>query len=340
MSEDIGYINARIRGMKSNLLTPDKYEEILNKDNLSEFVESLKDTPYRDFLPPPYPQPSLKEILDGINSEVINSFNKIIKFSEGKAGKLISFVLQRFILANIRAIIRGKIKRVPEEEIKEALLPIYPLDSFKIEELLKKETAFDVIKLIITWRISLPFSLKRDILKRIKEEKLKEVEYEMEKSFFENVLKELGASKDDKIIEHVLRSWIDIRNIIGSLLLLKYNIKPYGKIEYLKGGYVSEKFLKKLSECENISEGLNVISSTFYKKIFIDGVDISIFERRFEESLTNWAIQGFIKEVLSIYVPVAYIFSKYNELVNLRIIVYGIDQNISPFEIKKYIFVK
>ena len=340
MSEDIGYINARIRGMKSLLLTPDKYEEILNKNNLSEFVESLKDTPYRDFLPPSYPEPSLEEILDGINSEVINSFNKIIKFSEGKAGELISFVLQRFLLANIRAIIRGKIKRIPEEEIKEALLPIYPLDASKIEELLKKESAFDVMKLIITWKISLPFSLKRDTLKMIREEKLKEVEYEIEKSYFENTLKKLGTSQDDRIIEHVLRSWIDIRNIIGSLLLLKYNIKPSGKIMYLKGGYVPQKFLKKLSECENISEGLNVISLTFYRKIFSDGVDISIFERRFEESLTNWAIQGFIKDPLSIYVPVAYIFSKYNELVNLRIIVYAIDQNISPFEIKKYIFVK
>ncbi|MEO0276434.1 MAG: V-type ATPase subunit, partial [candidate division WOR-3 bacterium] len=172
------------------------------------------------------------------------------------------------------------------------------------------------------------------------EEKLKEIEYEIEKSYFENVLKELGNSPDDKIIEHVLKSWIDIRNIIGSLLLLKYNIKPYGKIEYLKGGYVSERLLKKLSECENISEGLKVISLTSYKKIFSDGIDISIFERRFEESLTNWAIQGFIKDPLSIYVPVAYIFSKYNELVNLRIIAYGIDQNISPFEIKRYIFVK
>ncbi len=340
MSEDIGYINARLRGMKSALLTPDKYEEILSKNTLSEFIESLKDTPYRDFLPPSYPEPSLKEVLDGINSEVINSFNKIIKFSEGKAGKLISFVLQRFTLANIRAIIRGKIKKIQKEEIKEALLPIYPLDMPKIEELLKKETAFDVIKLIITWRISLPFPLRREILKMIKEEKLKEIEYEIEKSYFENVLKELGNSPDDKIIEHVLKSWIDIRNIIGSLLLLKYNIKPYGKIEYLKGGYVSERLLKKLSECENISEGLKVISLTSYKKIFSDGIDISIFERRFEESLTNWAIQGFIKDPLSIYVPVAYIFSKYNELVNLRIIAYGIDQNISPFEIKRYIFVK
>lgn len=340
MSEDIGYINARLRGMKSFLLTPDKYEEILNKNTLSEFVDSLKDTPYRDFLPPSYPEPSLKEVLDGINSEAINSFNKIIKFSEGKAGKLISFVLQRFTLANIRAIIRGKMKRIPEEEIKEALLPIYPLDAPKIDELLKKESAFDVMKLIITWRISLPFPLTRNILKMLKEEKLKEVEYEIEKSFFENVLKEIGYSWDDKIIEHVLKSWIDIRNIIGSLLLLKYNIRPSGKIEYLKGGYVSERILKKLSECENLSDGLNILSSTRYKKIFGDGVDISIFERRFEESLTNWAIQGFIKDPLSIYVPVAYIFSKYNELVNLRIIVYGIDQNISPFEIKKYIFIK
>jgi len=340
MSSDIGYINARIRGMKSFLLKEEKYEEILSKNNISEFIECLKDTPYKDFLPPPYPEPSLKEVIDGINKEAMSSFNKIIKFSGGKVKELLSIIFQRFILANIRAIIRGKIRKIPEDEIKESLLPIYPFDIPKIEELLKKENAYDVIRQIITWRISLPFILTRKIIKLIREEKLKEIEYEIEKSYFEIFLNKLGNSENDLIIKHILKTWIDMRNIIGSLLLLKYNIKPFGKIDYLEGGYVSFRILKKISLCENLDEALKIVSLTPYKKIFSDGVDITLFERRFEESLTSWAIEGFLKDPLSISVPCAYIFSKYNELVNLRIIVYGVDQKISPIEIKKYLFIK
>ncbi len=121
--------------------------------------------------------------------------------------------------------------------------------------------------------------------------------------------------------------------------LLKYNSKPAGKIKYIEGGYLSDRILKRISEATNLEEGLKVISVTPYKKIFSNGkTDISSFEKRFEESLTAWALEGFIKDPLSIAVPVAYIFSKYNELINLRIIIYGIDQEIPPQEIKKYLF--
>lgn len=339
MPEDIGYINARIRGMKSHLLDNDKYEELLNKKKFSEFIESMKDTPYKDFLPPSYPEPSLKEIIEGVNAEVVNSLGKIMKFSSGAPGKLLSHVIQRFTLSNIRAIIRGKMKKIPEDEIMEALFPVYPLDMSKIEELLKRETAFEVAELLITWRIKLPFPVTREILKMIRNEDLSETEYYLEKGYFEGILSELGNSQDDRIILHVLKSWIDMRNIIGSLLLLKYNIKPAGKIKYIEGGYVGDRILKRLSETMNLEEGLKVISITPYRKIFSNGkTDISSFEKRFEESLTAWAIEGFIKDPLSIAVPVAYIFSKYNELVNLRIIIYGIDQEVSPLEIKKYLF--
>lgn len=339
MPEDIGYINARIRGMKSHLLDNDKYEELLNKKKFSEFIESMKDTPYKDFLPPSYPEPSLKEIIEGVNAEVVNSLGKIMKFSSGAPGKLLSHVIQRFTLSNIRAIIRGKMKKIPEDEIMEALFPVYPLDMSKIEELLKRETAFEVAELLITWRIKLPFPVTREILKMIRNEDLSETEYYLEKGYFEGILSELGNSQDDRIILHVLKSWIDMRNIIGSLLLLKYNIKPAGKIKYIESGYVGDRILKRLSETMNLEEGLKVISITPYRKIFSNGkTDISSFEKRFEESLTAWAIEGFIKDPLSIAVPVAYIFSKYNELVNLRIIIYGIDQEVSPLEIKKYLF--
>lgn len=340
MPEDIGYINARIRGMKSRLLSEEKYNELLSKKSFSEFVEGLKDTPYRDFLPPSYPEPSLKEILEGMNSEVIECINKIIKFAEGKKGDLLSYIFQRFTLANIRALIRGKIKRVPVEEIKEALLPIHPLDMPKIEELLKKENAFEIIQLLVTWRIKMPFSLTTEILKMIKEENLPEIEFYFEKEYFENIIRKLGNSPDDKTILHILKFWIDMRNIIGSLLLLKYNIKPAGKIKYLEGGYVDERILKKLSESENLEQGISILSITPYRKILSNRErDISALERRFEESLTLWAIKGFLKDPLSISLPIAYIFSKYNELVNLRIIVYGIDQEVPPSEIKKYLFI-
>lgn len=339
MSEDIGYINARIRGMKSYLLSENKYEELLNKRNFSEFVEGMKDTSYKDFLPPSYPEPSLKEILDGINKEVINCLNKIMKFSSGKPGNLISHILQRFTLSNIRAIIRGKMRKIPNDEIREALFPIYPLDMPKIEELLKKETAFEVAEMLITWRIELPFPITRYVLKMIRNEELSEAEYYLEKAYFENTLNELKNTTDDKIILHVLKSWIDMRNIIGSLLLLKYNIKPSGKIKYIEGGYTSDRILKELAESNDLEEGLKFISTTPYRKIFSEGkVDISSFEKRFEESLTAWSVKGFLKDPLSIALPVAYIFSKYNELINLRIIVYAIDQEIPPVEIKKYLF--
>ncbi len=339
MPEDIGYINARIRGMKSRLLREDKYAELLSKRKLSEFVESMKDTPYKDFLPPSYPEPSLQEIIEGVNAEALNSLGKIIKFSSGKSGRLLFSVLQRFTLSNIRAIIRGKMKKIPSDEIKESLFPIYPLDMPQIDELLRKETAFEVAELLITWRIKLPFPVTREILKVIRSEDLSETEYYLEKGYFEGTLNELGNSQDDRIILHVLKSWIDVRNIIGSLLLLKYNIKPAGKIKYIEGGYLSDRILKRISEATNLEEGLKVISVTPYKKIFSNGkTDISSFEKRFEESLTAWALEGFIKDPLSIAVPVAYIFSKYNELINLRIIIYGIDQEIPPQEIKKYLF--
>jgi V/A-type H+-transporting ATPase subunit C len=340
--EDLGFINARIRALKEKLLKRSDFEEFISSNDFYSFLESLSKTDYGRDLPPNIRDISLEDGISSLNSNFSRYINKIIGFSSGEPKLLLETVIAKFLVSNIRAIVRGKMRGMSREEIESAIFPIGELDYPKIKVLLEKEEASQVLELLLSMRITLPFSITSSLIRKVRENDIGFFENYIDKSYYEWAMKTVETGNGNKeVVRHLVKSWCDLKNIIGAALYLKYEIIPSSKLDPLPYGYLSYAQRKRIFNSQNLKEFSEVILSTPYREfaeLLSSPESITIFEKRFEESLTGWAIKGFLRDPLSIAIPIAFIMSKYNELINLRIIMLGKYHGVDPKEIRKEVF--
>lgn len=334
--DDFGYINARIRAKKEKLLKRQEIEELLQSENFEKFVENLQKTDYSRYIE--RWEFDLEKILKGINKNFSETIKNIMDFSSGYPKELLYILLSRFVVANIRAIIRGKMRNVNPEDIETALFPVLELDEPRLKALLSKEEPSEVLELLLSFRIPLPFVITSKLIKKVRERDIEFVENYLENSYYTYAFNKVKSGNGNKeFIRYMLNSWVDLKNITGVLLYLKYNISPLGKIELLPYGFLTDNQRKLLIKAQSLKEVSEILVGTKYgelAKLIAEG-DIIGFEKRFEEVLSLWAIKGFLRDPLLVAVPLAYIISKYNEVVNLRIIAFGKYHGLEAYEIRR-----
>ncbi len=124
MSADFGYINARIRGLKSRLLGPEFYATALADGSFDSFLAGLGQTGYGTDLEEARTQASGLPAVDrALARNFYNTTRSILGFSDGWPHDLIALLLRRYDLANIKAVARAKHAGRAPEDTASALLP-------------------------------------------------------------------------------------------------------------------------------------------------------------------------------------------------------------------------
>ena len=124
MSSDLGYINARVRGLKSQLLGPEFYNDALGATDFRAFTSSLSQSPYmRDLEEAGARYEGLGAVDAALATNFYRTTRSILTFSDGRAERLIAVLLLRYDLANLKAIARAKHAGREYEDVRNALLP-------------------------------------------------------------------------------------------------------------------------------------------------------------------------------------------------------------------------
>jgi V/A-type H+-transporting ATPase subunit C len=133
---DFPYINARVRAMRSRLLTPAQFEDMLAIPTLPALLQALASTPYAH---------DLQEALtrhDGIHAvdealarNLHRTTQSILEWADGEARDLILVMLVRWDVVNLRTIARGTHVGRSAEEIAEAFLPAGTLSEVVLREM-------------------------------------------------------------------------------------------------------------------------------------------------------------------------------------------------------------
>ena len=152
---DYGYVNARIRGMKSRLLDRRALEDMIFQPDLDSLITSLEKTPYKeDIIEAKVLYRGVLCIEYALRKNFTRTFRKILKFvKEGEAERYIRIFLHRWDVQNIKTILRGKNIHVTNEEILECLVPAGELDEVTLTELVRQPDVRAVIDLLATWGI-------------------------------------------------------------------------------------------------------------------------------------------------------------------------------------------
>jgi len=107
---EFAYVNARIRGMRSRLLDRSLLEQLINKPDLDSLIAELEKTAYRQELEKAGVLFSgITRIEVAIRKDLVRTFRTILNFIKGEdAEKLLTIILNRWDIQNIKTILRGK----------------------------------------------------------------------------------------------------------------------------------------------------------------------------------------------------------------------------------------
>lgn len=342
--EDYGYANARVRAMKSLLLSEDFYEHLMQIDDSNAILEALKKTPYKTEIEEvALLKTTTSEIIDeALKRNIAKTFNKVATFVAGEAGKLVKVLLARWDLHNLKTILRGKHISANENEIREGLIPAGELNEALLNELVRAIDVPGVVDLLATWGIPSARPLVENLPRYLARKELLTLEIPLDKFYYEQVSRQSrGNSLHARIVHDLIIMEIDVRNLVTLLRLqgvkfefkgekeeIEKQVKEQIEVLFVPGGKEIELTdFVSLAQKRDVEAILKHLRSSPYGAVLRSGIEryketnsLSILERKLEEYLAQKAISTYRKGPLCIGIIVGYLWMKFKEVVNLRII--------------------
>lgn len=136
MSADFGYINARVRGLKSRLLGGEFYAQAMGDSDFAAFQATLAQTDYMAELEEAQ---SRETGLVAVDQALARNFWRItrslLNFTDGWPHELVALLLLKYDLANVKSIVRAKHAGRSADDAREALLPAGRLKPAVLEQM-------------------------------------------------------------------------------------------------------------------------------------------------------------------------------------------------------------
>jgi V/A-type H+-transporting ATPase subunit C len=328
---DYGYINARMRGMKSRLLTHHALDDLILQPDLESLMTYLEGTPYReDIIEAKGKFSGILCIEYALRQNFIRTFRKIQNFvREEEAQVYIRIFLHRWDVQNIKTILRGKNIHATAEEIQSCLVPAGELDDATFSELLRQPDIRTTIDLLATWRIRYARPLTEAYPAFAKTRDLAALECALDRFYYADALLLVKApAYNNTLIRDILSLEIDVVNLRTVLRMVRDHVNPEDARRYLIGGgkeFDEEKLLRLLS-FTTIEDVVRELRETRYR--FLTDIPesvartqkISAIEKQLEKYLIRKGAGAFLLDPLSVASVIGYFWAKYNEITNIRII--------------------
>jgi len=328
---DWGYINARMRGMKSRLLDHHTLDTLILQPDLDSLIGELEKTSYRDdIIAAKGRYTDVPAIEHALRNNFVRTFQKVLDFAKKEeADHYITIFLHRWDVQNIKTILRGKNIHVTNEEILECIVPAGELDEATLTELVRQLDAKAVIDLLATWRISYARPLTTAFPEFVRTGDLGMLECALDRFYFQDALLAVSGKGSNKaMIRQVLAIEIDVVNIKTVLRMIRDHVEPEEATKFLIDGGLEfdARKLARLLTLPSVEDVVAALATTRYAFLSaipgaaLEAKKISVIEKELERYLVQQGTKSFLGDPLSVASLIGYFWAKYNEITNIRII--------------------
>ncbi|MHB1020394.1 MAG: ATP synthase A1 subunit C [Coriobacteriia bacterium] len=332
---EYGYTNARIRGMRSRLLRQQFFDELMTSADISGIISKLMQTEYGPDLETRILHGrTATQVDEALKDNMVRTFNRVLSFSNEEAIALVNTLLGRWDLFNIKTILRGKHIDLTEEEITDSLITVGQLSKIDTDELARQGDVRSVVDTLGTW--GLPFAVPlREVLPEYSESgDLSLLELSLDRYYYEWASKRLRGWRENKrLAGEFLAAQVDTMNLLTAIRLLNADLPPEESSRFfVPGGHVvTDELFLELSGMDDVDEVFDRIKKTPYGKpldraalLYMEKGSVSVFERALEDYLFHKAFEHSKADPLGIGLTISYLWTKANEITNLRIVVKGV----------------
>src|SRR5574341_1543217 len=190
---DYDYGNARLRVMKSRLLSTHDLEGLAEAGSLEGLIAALTKTVYEKSVEAALTRATGMQCIDeALRNDLVNSVGKIAGFYKESAGKMVSILLRTYDIHNLKVILRGLSKNVPAGDMLFLLLPIGELDTNVLRDLTQLNNPRAAIDLLASMGLSFTTPLL-NVRAEIPGAETFEMELALDKWYYEQAHKTLST---------------------------------------------------------------------------------------------------------------------------------------------------
>lgn len=346
------YGNTRVRAMRSRLLDPTDYDEMITAGSLDRVVAMLADTDYRPDVEAALVRArGLRRLDELTRTNLARSLRAVASFYEGEPRRHVDLLLGRWDLRNLRSLLR--LPDVPREspDLSGLLVPAGRLDEAALTELAAQPDISTLVDLLVVWGIPSPqttIALTRARATYVAEGDVSVVESALDKAFAEEMRSVLGEENTGPAT--TLRAEIDVRNLETALRLRSARLdrEPGWRdviVEYVPGGMIRPGVWAQVSMTDSAGSVAELLTSRRLPAEW-DAVmrswaahgDLMRLREDLQRATTTAAVSRFVTgDALGFDIPLAFVFAKEAEVRNLRLIGRGIAHGIPIDEVEAHL---
>lgn len=332
------YGNARIRAMKSRLLSRQELGALAEVGTVTGLLNALTKTAYRTSIEAALVQlTGLAALNKALQLEWVQTVGCIGRFFTDEAAKQVKLLLRRYDVDNVKAVLRGVSQHISADEIVVQTLPVGTLAAADLSALARAEGVRAVVDLLATWRNPLAAPLLVLQTKRPFTD-LFEMELVLEQWYY---ARETAVSAPPFLL-YSLQLEADITNLLTLLRqvgspeakdLLNQRFGASTLTPLLVGpGKISFQLLNQAASQPTFGQAIAALAGTPYHAVLTHALPIYTATHRltvFELALTRYRLQQaaswVVRDPLGIGVVAGYLVLKTAEIANLRRIAQGIE---------------
>ena len=220
------YTCTRFRVRKTTLIQPDEYLRLLEM-SLPGIANALINRGYgTEILALSFQQSGAGMLETAFSRNLTSTFHRALAITQDPMRSLVLRYLNRWDIANIMAILRGKQQGFPEQQVCDILVPAGELDAEFLAHLIRLSDCNEVTRALAARKWSLHPVLEEAYLTCGRKRVLAHVENALYKTYYGNLIAdaESGFGGGDLFLRY-LRREIDITNLRNLLRL-----RCYGKV--------------------------------------------------------------------------------------------------------------
>ncbi|MFW9834833.1 MAG: V-type ATPase subunit [Candidatus Thorarchaeota archaeon] len=345
-ANEYGFVNARIRGMKSRFLTVGTYESLLSASSYEDFIKILSGTYYGQIISreSSTSRPGPEELALILSRDFASVSTNLSRSLTGKVREFTNTYLEMFMTESVKSIIRGIHVGLEKDEILRFAVPQDPEQEALFESLVDSGSVSKLIDLLPQWDLRVALLTKLPAYEEFNSPAPLEVA--IEEWHIKRVLDALKDFSNDeaKRILDIIEARVILRNVLtalrASILQLDSRALELSLIRFSK----AREFTESL---KNVNTWRDVISKMDITRFGQFGGRIArLYEETDDLSDVELAIEDFIaqrvKQQMTAYpfhlgTIIGFFSLKAYEMRNIRSIAVGIERGQSAENIRKMI---
>lgn len=329
MPADYGYINARVRGLRSQLLGTEFYNEALGTDGFKAFVNTLSQTPYlRDLEEAQARHEGLRQADDAVARNFYRTTRSILNFSDGDPRKLIVLLLMRYDLQNLKTIARAKHAERDVEDVRQALLPAGELKPAVLDSVAEAADLPAAASALAVTGHPLARAFSRAVSQYASDGDLYQLELSLDRGYYRVIFAELEDTEHPSEFYRYLQREVDVTNI---RTIFKVRGREGSAELFVPGG---KEIRQQTFEALLADESLQALADTSFSELS-EAEHIGEAEEKLRAMLDRSARRLSFKDPLDIGIFLTYLRAKEEESARLRLLARGKFYGVARAQLEK-----